>query len=90
VVGEAMACGVPCVVTDVGDSPWIVGETGWVVPPRDPVALAEAWGSALRMGRGARTELGERARVRIVANFSIDEAVRQYEELYREVINGTH
>ena len=44
VVGEAMACGVPCVVTDVGDSAWVVGSTGKVLPPRNSMALAEAWG----------------------------------------------
>jgi len=42
VIGEGMACGVPCVVTNVGDSAWAVGETGEVVPSKDPVALKNA------------------------------------------------
>jgi glycosyltransferase involved in cell wall biosynthesis len=47
VVAEAMATGVPCVVTDVGDSARIVGEYGWVCPPGDSDALARAIGEAL-------------------------------------------
>jgi glycosyltransferase involved in cell wall biosynthesis len=88
VIGEAMACGVPCVVTDVGDSSLIVGETGRVISPRDPVALSAAWRDMLRMGGKARTALGERARARIVTNFSLDKVVRQHEKLYAEVIDG--
>ncbi len=44
---EAMACGVPCVVTDVGDSAVIVGETGVVVPPSSPEPLRDAFGLLL-------------------------------------------
>jgi len=87
VIGEAMACGVPCVVTDVGDSAWVVGETGQVVPSRDPMALSAAWREVLQMEQGVRAVLGEQARARIMMNFSLDEATRQYEELYTEVIN---
>ncbi len=42
-VGEAMSCGVPCVVTEVGDSPSMVAETGRIVPPRQPALMASAW-----------------------------------------------
>jgi glycosyltransferase involved in cell wall biosynthesis len=82
VVGEAMCCGVPCVVTDVGDSAWIVGETGRVVPPRDPAALALAWQELIDLGATGRAALGAAARARAVSCFSLDAVVAQYEELY--------
>ena len=85
VVGEAMACAVPCVVTDVGDSATIVGDTGRVVPPRDPVALAAAWEEMVRLGPEERAALGRRARARVEARYAIDHVVRQYEELYAEL-----
>jgi glycosyltransferase involved in cell wall biosynthesis len=69
VIGEAMACGVPCVVTDAGDSALIVGETGFVVEPRNPSALAGAIISCMDKDRQA---LGRRARARILENFSVE------------------
>ncbi len=84
-IGEAMSCGVPCVVTDVGDSAWIVGDTGKVVPPRDPTALANALRELVDMGATARRALGERARQRIVENFLLESVVRQYQDLYESV-----
>lgn len=82
VVGEAMACGVPCVVTDVGDSATIVGDTGRVVPLRDPHALAAAWQELLELGAEEGLALQRRARERIETFFSLDRIVRQYEEMY--------
>jgi len=88
VIGEAMACGVPCVVTDVGDSGWIVGKTGRVVPPRDAIALARAWQELIEMGDERRQSLGKEARQRVLENFSLDAIVRQYEALYEQVGAG--
>ncbi len=86
VVGEAMACGTPCVVTDVGDSAAIVGDTGQVVPPGDERALAAAIVQLLGYDRTARLALGERARRRVVEHYGLPVVVRRYEALYDEVL----
>jgi len=85
VVGEAMACGVPCVVTDVGDSSIIVDDTGVVVPPRNPSALAGGWRQLLTMDAKERRKLGERARRRIQDNYEIHEVERRFSEVYGEL-----
>jgi len=84
VIGEAMACGVPCVVTDVGDSAYIVADTGLAVPPRDPAALANGIMQLILAGREHRQKLGEAARRRIESEFSLPEIARRYEDLYRK------
>ena len=81
-IGEAMACGVPCVVTDVGDSACIVGKTGKVVPPRNPVALAEAINDLLDLPFSERDNFGNAARLRIIEYFSIQHVVSEYEGFY--------
>ena len=81
-VGEAMSCALPCVVTDVGDSPFIVGDTGSVVPPRDPAALAAAMTEMIELGAARRAELGSRARRRITADFGIEAVASRYAALY--------
>lgn len=86
VIGEGMASGVPCVVTDVGDSAYIVGDTGLVVPPRDPHALAAAWNRLLSMSENDRMALGLSGRERIVSLFSLDAITNQYEKLYDEIV----
>lgn len=89
-VGEAMACGVPCAVTDVGDSGLIVGDTGKVVHPRDSAALARAWVDLLALPESERLSLGGRARQRIVNHYSVDKMVSAYSQLYRDIIAGSH
>jgi glycosyltransferase involved in cell wall biosynthesis len=84
VVGEAMACGVPCVVTNVGDAAELVGTTGLVVPPRNPEALAQAWKKLMHLGALGRAQLGEAARERIRENFLLAPVTAQYEELWEK------
>jgi glycosyltransferase involved in cell wall biosynthesis len=86
VIGEAMACGIPCVVTDVGDSARVVGETGVVVPPKDPEALAKGWESVLKLSQTDRDLLGRAARGRILNLYSIEKIDLQYETLYEDIV----
>ena len=85
VVGEAMACGTPCVVTDVGDSALIVADTGRVVAPSDPQALAEAWRRLVEAGPNERRRLGIAARSRVRRHFALPAVVQRYEDIYAEL-----
>jgi glycosyltransferase involved in cell wall biosynthesis len=85
ILGEAMACGVPCVVTDVGDCALIVGDTGRIVRPRDPEALADAWHELLTLSPNERARLSSAARLRAEERFSLSRTVTNYETLYREL-----
>jgi glycosyltransferase involved in cell wall biosynthesis len=81
-VGEAMASAVPCVVTDVGDSALLVGDTGLVVPPSQPEKLAAAWARLVQLERAQRQRLGDAARQRILTTFGLDAIARRYQDLY--------
>lgn len=86
VVAEAMACGTPCVVTNVGDAAVIVGDTGWVVPPKNPVLLARAIEEA-GDGFGGDNDAKRRidARQRIEDNFSLEKMTEAYLHLWQSV-----
>ena len=88
VIGEAMACGTPCVVTDVGDSAMIVDQTGVVVAPRDPDALAEAWRRLIDAGPEVRRRLGIAARQRVEQNFALPAIVDRYQAIYARLATG--
>lgn len=84
VIAEAMACGIPCVVTDAGDSAAIVGPLGIVVPPADPERLARAWDAAL--SRSVPASEAQR-RQRIIDGFSLASLVSRSEQVFRQVIS---
>jgi len=82
VLAEGMACGLPAITTDVGDAKLIVGDTGLVVGPENPDALASAIRKLAAESPTARAERGSRARARIVDNFAMGHAIHRYVELY--------
>jgi glycosyltransferase involved in cell wall biosynthesis len=85
VVAEAMACGTPCVVTDVGDAAYIVGDTGWVVPACDPKELAAAIATALQEKFSYCADWQQRcqnSRDRIQNNFDIQTMVKNYQQVW--------
>lgn len=89
VVAEAMACGTPCIVTDVGDAALIVGDTGWVVPPASPDLLAlalEAAGKSFENKSDAQRRID--ARNRIVDNFSLEKMTQSYVNLWQSVASS--
>jgi glycosyltransferase involved in cell wall biosynthesis len=88
VLAEAMACGVPCVATDSGDSAEILGEFGIIVPPRDSAALALGWQRMIALGHDGRRALGLQARARIVENYDLDRVVPRFEALYNEIASA--
>jgi glycosyltransferase involved in cell wall biosynthesis len=86
VLCEAMACDVPCVATNVGDSAEIIGDCGLIVPPRDPEALARAWQRLFENGPGLAQQSG---RSRVVARYSLKRMCANYESLYRSIATTT-
>ncbi len=79
VVGEAMACGVPVVATDIGDTAWVMGDTGRLVPAKDPQALAAACLEVLSLPSEKRHELGENGRQRIAEHFSLASVLAHFD-----------
>jgi glycosyltransferase involved in cell wall biosynthesis len=86
VVAEAMACGVYCVVTDVGDAAYIVGDTGVVVPPEQPEALARGIETAQReVAARGRERAGQPARARVLERFDLARMVQSYIAVWRRI-----
>ena len=85
VLNEAMACAIPCVTTDVGDSAKIVGDCGWVSLPKRPEALAVNIADAMQEFHenvDAWTERKKKCRQRILENFTVWTMIEQYHKVW--------
>lgn len=85
IVGEAMAAGVPCIVSRVGDAAEIVRDTGMSVAPGDAEALAQALEAMIDLGPTGRGAMGAAARLRVARRYGLAPIVAQYEAIYEEV-----
>ena len=88
VVGEAMACGTPCVATAVGEAAQVVGDCGRVVSPGHPAELAAAIGELLNLSDGDRRALGEQARGRIRTHYSLAAVADRFAALMATAPDG--
>jgi glycosyltransferase involved in cell wall biosynthesis len=83
VIGEAMATGVPCVVSDVGDAAVLVKGTGGVAPPSSAADLAAALSRLLMEPLDSRRNRGKAARTVIQTHFELTNVAARYVELFR-------
>ena len=86
-IGEAMSTGVPCVVTHVGDSKILVGNTGIVVPPEDPLALSQGWRTLIETKPATLALMGMKARRRIQTHFCESVVTKKYESLFQKAVS---
>ena len=84
VLVEAMASGLPCISTDVGDAQYIVQELGEIVPPRNSAVLVQAILNYVQQSNDERLQLKQAVRERVEAHFSIEKVSQQYMQVWEQ------
>jgi glycosyltransferase involved in cell wall biosynthesis len=85
VLGEAMACGLPCIATNVGDCARLLDDNGQIIAAGDFIQMAEAMGKLAMMDADYRKKIGGMARARIISSYSLDATVAAYANLYHSI-----
>lgn len=86
VIGEAMACGVPCIATDVGDSRNIIDTAGWIIPPNSPKDLTNSIEKFLQLTNQQQESMAIAARQRIVDHFNLDDVANTYYQVFQSIV----
>ncbi len=86
-LSEAMAMGLPCISTDVGDAGIMLGGTGVIVPKKNSKALADALLQVIALSNEQRNQMGRYAKERVMSEYSIENARARFESVYQEVIS---
>lgn len=84
VLVEAMASGLPCISTDVGDAQYIVQELGEIAPPRNSAALTQAILNYVQQSNDEKLQLKQAVRERVEAHFSIEKVSQQYMQVWEQ------
>jgi glycosyltransferase involved in cell wall biosynthesis len=84
IISESMACAVPCVATDIGDSAWLLDDPSLVIPAKNPQALANKLAALIELPTEQRELLGQKLRTRITKDFSLPSVVKQFEKIYAQ------
>jgi glycosyltransferase involved in cell wall biosynthesis len=89
-LGEAMVMGLACVATDVGDTAVLAGDTVVLVPPQNEQALAQGLLNVLALPEKQREDMGQRARERVMAEFSMEKAWKQFNAIYQNMLKNNN
>jgi glycosyltransferase involved in cell wall biosynthesis len=87
-LGEAMAMGLPCVATDVGDTAVLAGDTAILVPAEDEQALARGLLEVIALSKEQRNDMGKRSKEHVTAEFSIEKACERFNAIYQEIVSS--